>query len=150
MKKLVYITITIILLCILVLLFAFRGIIFKKEETGTAATTVKLKNLPSYKDNVKLSEIERISIISQSTNITIDSKEDIKKAIKFIEEIKGTEITEGYSQILSNTYGVIIYSKDNTKTVLTISPLHFRIDEEKYYKSEYNYYTMLQELINEL
>ena len=151
-KKWIIIILAIILLSSALVLLIFKDDIFKTKILGT---TVKLVDLPEYTKNVKKSKIERIAILSQSTNFETEEKKDINKILDFIENIEGViddERTEyiGISSVVSNNYGIVLYYKDNTNTIITISPKEFAVADSRYYKNKHAYYTTLKKLLEEL
>ncbi len=151
-KKWIIITLAIILVSSALVLLIFKDDIFKSKIWGS---TFKLVELPEYTNNVKESKIERIAIISQNTNFETEEKKDINKILDFIDTIEGVlddERTEyiGISSVVSNNYGIVLYYKDNTNTIITISPKEFAVADSRYYKNKYAYYTTLKKLVEEL
>ena len=145
-KKLVFMVLAIII-CVLGLVIIFRNTIFKEKVLGE---TFKLVDLKEYRDNVKESKIERIAILSQTTNFETEEKEDIKKILEFIDTIEGSVDKSEVTSLVSNSYGIVLYYKDNTNTVITISPNKFAVADSEYYNNRYAYYTTLKKLLEEL
>ncbi|MBR6689345.1 MAG: hypothetical protein IKL68_04950 [Clostridia bacterium] len=146
-KKWSIIMAAIILLSMALVLLIFKDKIFKTNIIGEY---FKLTELTEYKENVKESKIKRIAIISQSTNFETEDKEDIEKILDFIATIEGSVDKSEISSVVSNTYGIVLYYKNDTNTVITISPNKFAVADSDYYNNKHAYYTTLQKLLKEL
>lgn len=146
-KKWIIITIAIILLSSALVLLIFKDKIFNTHIIGES---FKLTELVEYKENVRESKIKRIGIISSNTNYEATDKKDIKKILEFIDTIEGTVIKDEVASAVSNTYGIVLYYKDNTNTIITIGPNEFAVADSAYYKNKSTYYGKLQELLKEL
>lgn len=142
----------IIFLVILALSSALVLLIFKDSifDNNVLGEVFNITELPEYKENVKKSKVERIAILSQTTNYITEEKEDIKRIMEFVENIEGSVDKSEVSSMVSNTYGIVLYYKDDTNTVITISPNKFAVADSNYYKNEHAYYTSLQKLLEEL
>ncbi len=146
-KKWVIITIAIILLSSALVLLIFKDKLFNTHIIGEY---FKLTEIAEYKENVKERKIERIGIISSNTNYEATEKKDIKKILEFIHSMEGSVIKDEVASAVSNTYGIVLYYKDNTNTIITIGPNEFAVADSAYYKNKSTYYGLLQELLKEL
>ena len=142
----------IIFLVIVVLSGALVTLIFKDRifKSNVIGEKFNMTQIAEYKDNVKKSKIERVAILSWSTNFETEDKEDIKKIIEFIESMEGYVEKSEIATLTSNTYGIVLYYKNDTNTVITISPAKFAVDDSIYYKNAEAYYTKLETLLAEL
>lgn len=145
-KKLVFMSLAIII-CILGIVIIFRNTIFKEKVLGE---TFKLVDLKEYRENVKEHKIERIAILSDSTNIDVDNKEGKEKILNFIKTIEGTTIKSDVASLTSAGYCIVLYYKDNTSTIINITPTHFSMDGETNYKNVTANYDGVVKLIKEL
>lgn len=146
-KKWIIITTVIILVSVMLVMLIFRNKIFNNNVIGQY---FKLTELAEYKENVKERKIERIGIISANTNYEATEKKDIKKILEFIHSMEGSVIKDEVASAVSNTYGIVLYYKDNTNTIITIGPNEFAVADSAYYKNKSTYYGLLQELLKEL
>ncbi len=145
-KKLVFMLLAVII-CILGLVIIFRNTIFKEKVLGE---TFKLVELKEYREHVKEHKIERIAILSQTTNIDVDSKKDKEKILDFLETVEGTTIKSEVASLTSSGYCIVLYYKDNTSTIINITPTHFSMDGETNYKNVTANYDGVVKLIKEL
>ena len=145
-KKLVFLVLTLVII-ILGLIVIFRNTIFKEKILGE---TFKLVDLKEYRENVKERKIERIAILSDTTNIDVDSKKDKERILDFIKTIEGTTIKSDVATLTSSGYCVVLYYKDNTSTIINITPTHFSMDGETNYKNVTANYDGVVKLIKEL
>ena len=135
----VVIGIILLILVIGVILIIKKDRIFIHFESETL---VRLKELKEYDD------ITKIEVLSQSTKNEFTNKVDINKILALLDSVEGYRISADKYNLVSNTYGVVVYFGTGEITTIEFSPKDFKIGNT-YYKNAKNYYVLIRNLMEE-
>ena len=141
----VVIGIILLILVIGVILIINKDRIFIPFESETL---VRLKELKEYDEISKADNITKIEVLSQSTKNEFTNKVDINKILALLDSVEGYRISADKYNLVSNTYGVVVYFGTGEITTIEFSPKDFKIGNT-YYKNAKNYYVLIRNLMEE-
>ena len=150
MKK--YIVIEILVGIVLLVLIIGGILIINKDRIFIpfeSETVVKLNELNEYKKISESENITKIEVLSQSTKDEFTNKDDINKVLALLDSVEGYRISADKYNLVSNTYGVVVYFETGETITIEFSPKDFKIGNE-YYKNSKNYYVLIRNLVEEL